>query len=87
MGSGCVAGSVSKDYNYFIILFLSTLDVVWRPLLIFGTHDLIAYTLLKSKISFQLIEADVKLARATKVRKTKLLNSINDILPRCLYPE
>ena len=56
----------------FTILLLLTLNKVWTRLIIFGIHNLITYTWLKSKMSFQLIEAHVKLARATEVRKTKI---------------
>ena len=72
MDSDCIAGLDSRDYNYFTILLLFSLDEVWRRLNIFGTHNLITYTWLKSKMPFQLIETPVKLAGATKVRKTKI---------------
>lgn len=67
-----MAGFASRDYNYFTILLLFTLDKVWRRLFISGTHNLITHTWLESKIPFQLIEAPVRLARATKVRKTEI---------------
>lgn len=66
-----MAGSASRDYNYFSILLLLTLNKIWTRLIIFGVHNLITYTWLKSKMPFQL-KAHVKLARATKVRKTKI---------------
>lgn len=41
-----MTGSASRDYNYFTILLFLTLNKAWTRLIIFGIHNLIAYTYL-----------------------------------------